>query len=148
MSSDDRRFAALIAYVKGACIVMAGMSALGIVLLKVAPLLTLEQLIFQGWYGKTTLPPEAVKPFEFCYLLFAWLSVLAAATLYSTVRHGLAKRERWAYRSYVVMGVFWPLGAIAIGLYASAYWYLLSAGMMAVAFLPPVFLLRPHIEAE
>ena len=143
---QSKTFPTLILYVKAGCAMMALMSVVGIALLKVAPFLTLEQLIFQDWYGRPTLPPDAVKPFELAYLLFAWLSVLSAITLYFTVRHGLQLRERWGYHCYVVLGVFWPVGAVAIALYTTAYWYMLSASIMTIMFLPPVFLLRKHMK--
>jgi len=47
---------------------------------------------------------------------------------------------------YVVLGVCWPIGAIAIALYTTAYWYLLSASLMTLMFLPPVFLLRRYMK--
>ena len=143
---ESKLFSRLIAYVKGGCVMMGVASLIGIALVKVAPFLTLEQLIFRDWYGTTTLPREAARPFEFAYLLFAWLSVLSAVTLYYTVRHGLQQRERWGYHCYVVLGVFWPVGAVAIALYTTAYWYLLSASIMTFAFMPPVFLLRRFIK--
>jgi len=144
--TESKRFSALISYVKAGCAMMVLMSVVGIALVKVAPFLTLEQLIFQDWYGKPTLPPEAVKPFELGYLLFAWLSVLSGATLYMTVQHGLRLGERWAYHCYLLLGLLWPVGAVAVALYTTAYWYLLSASIMTVLFLPPVFLLRPFIK--
>jgi hypothetical protein len=139
-------FRALILYLKAGCATLVLMSVAGIALLRVAPFLTLEQLIFIDWYGQPSLPPEAVKPFELCYLLFAWLSVLSGITLYYTVQHGLRLGERWAYHCYFAIGVFWPLGAVGIALYTTAYWYLLSASIMTLMFLPPVFLLRPFIK--
>jgi hypothetical protein len=142
----SKLFGALIAYVKAGCATMVLASVLGIALVKVAPFLTLEQLIFMDWYGKPTLPPEAVKPFELGYLLFAWLSILSGITLWYTVQYGLRLRERWAYHCYVILGVFWPIGAIGVALYTTAYWYLLSASIMTLLFLPPVFLLRPFIK--
>lgn len=142
----SRLFRVLIAYAKGACLFMAVMSLAGMLLVKVAPFLTLEQLIFRDWYGTPKLPAEAVRPFELGYLLFGWLSVLSAIVLYFTVRHGLQLRERWGYHCYLTLGVGWPIGAAGIALYTTAYWYLLSAAIMTISFLPPVFLLRKFIK--
>jgi len=143
---ETKVFDGVITYVKAGCWMMVGASVLGIALVKVAPFLTLEQLIFQDWYGRPTLPPEAVKPFELGYLLFAWLSVLTGITMFYTVRHGLQQRERWGYHCYVLLGVFWPVGAVGVALYTTAYWYLLSATMMAALFLPPVFILPKYLK--
>jgi hypothetical protein len=62
------------------------------------------------------------------------------------VQHGLRARQRWAYHCYVVLGIFWPLGGIGIAIYTTAYWYLLSAGIMTAMFTPPVFLLPRYLE--
>ena len=62
-------------------------------------------------------------------------------------RHGpLQLRERWAYHCYLILGLAWPVGAIGVALYTTAYWYLLSASIMTALFTPPVFLLRPFIK--
>lgn len=143
---DAKRIALLVTYLKVAAASLVVVSALGIALIEVAPLLTLEQLIFMDWYGQTALPPEARKPFRLAMLLFDWLSILSGITLYYVIRHGIERRERWAYHCYLWLGLFWPAGAIGIALYTTAYWYLLSAGAMAVLFAPPVFLLRRHLS--
>ncbi len=118
----------------------------GMALLNVAPFLTLEQMIFMDWYGKPTLPPEAVKPFQLAFLLFCWLSVLSAVNLWFVVVYGIQKREAWGYTCYLALGVGWPLGAIGIAIYTTAYWYLLSAGIMTLCFTPPVFLLKRFMK--
>lgn len=139
-------FTGLMRYLRAGCAMMVVMSVVGMALVNVAPFFTLEQLMFQDWYGKPTLPPEAVKPFQLGFLLFCWLSVVSGAMLYYVVRYGLERRERWSYHCYLLLGVAWPIGAIGVALYTTAYWYLLSASIMTVLFLPPVFLLRPYIK--
>jgi hypothetical protein len=148
MVEANKFFALQVKYLKAACFTIAAMSVVGCVLVDVAPLLTLEQLIFLDWYGKPTLPAEAVKPFRFAMLLFSWLSALMGAVLYYVVRYGIERRERWAYHCYLWLGIAWPVGAIAIGLITTAYWYLVSAGFMTIMFTPPAFFLRRFMKAE
>jgi hypothetical protein len=143
---NSKLFTWQVKYLKAACWMLVAMSVAGVALVDVAPFLTLDQLIFLDWYGQPTLPPEAVKPFRLAMLLFSYLSVLSGILLYYVVRYGIERRERWAYHAYLWLGVAWPLGAIAIAIVSTAYWYLLSASIMTVLFLPPVFLLRPFMK--
>jgi len=144
----SKLFTFQVKYLKAACFMLVGMSGVGVALIDVAPFLTLEQLIFLDWYGQPTMPPEAVKPFRLAMLLFSWLSVLTGAVLYYVVRYGIERRERWAYRCYLWLGIAWPAGAIVISFVTTAYWYLLSAGFMTLMFTPPVFLLRRFMKPE
>lgn len=125
---------------------MAVSSAAAMLLVNIAPLLTLEQLVFLDWYGTSTLPSDAVRPFQLGFLLFGWLSILAAIMLWFVVVHGVAKGERWAFHCYLVIGLGWPIGAIGVGLYTTAYWYLISAAVMTLSFTPPVFLLGKYMK--
>jgi hypothetical protein len=144
---EPRLFRALISYLKGACIFMGASSLVAMPLVNVAPFLTLDQLIFLDWYGTPTLPADAVRPFQLGFLLFCWLSILSAIMLWFVVVHGIAKRERWGFHAYLTLGIGWPIGAFGIGLYTQAYWYLLSASIMTVSFLPPVFLLGKYMKS-
>jgi hypothetical protein len=142
----SKSFRYLVGYLKLGAAMLIAMSIVGIGLIEVAPFLTLEQLIFIDWYGRPTLPAEAVMPFRLAMLLFSWLSVLSGILLYYIVRYGIERRERWAYHAYLWLGVAWPLGAAVIAIYSTAYWYLLSAGFMTLLFTPPVFLLGRYMN--
>ena len=141
-------FTFLVKYLKAACWGLVAISVAGTALVDIAPLLTLDQLIFLDWYGQPTLPAEAVKPFRLAMLLFSWLSVLMGIVLHYVVKYGIERRERWAYHAYLWLGVAWPLGAIVIGIVTTAWWYLLSAAIMTFMFTPPVFLLGKFMKPE
>ncbi|MFN0173681.1 MAG: hypothetical protein ACKVU0_03445 [Saprospiraceae bacterium] len=144
--NSDKLFNATIHYLKIVTLFATVMCVVMLYFQSFDPMHGLDGMIMNDLYGTTTMPDAARPLFNLMFLLFDWLSVLSMFTIYLVVRYGLAKKERWAYFAYLLIGVFWPLGAGVIAWYCGASSYYVSVAIMTVLFMPPAILLFPHFK--
>jgi hypothetical protein len=109
---------------------------------------SLDGMIWTDLYGTSELPEVAKPAFTLPFLLFCWLSVLSMILTFLIVKYPLARKERWAFWSIVLIGVVWPLGGAVVTWYTKAWSYFVSVGMMTLLFFPPVILLLPHFMGK
>lgn len=143
---NDKLFTATIQYLKIVTLSATAMCVVMLFFLSFDPMQGLDSMILNDLYGSPTMPDAARPLFNFMFLLFDWLSVLSMLTVYFVVRYGLAKKERWAYLAYLLIGIFWPLGAGVIAWYCGASSYFVSVAAMTVLFAPPAVLLFPYFK--
>ena len=108
------------------------------------PWKSLDGMIWTDIYGSPELPDVAKPAFTLPFLLFCWLSVLTMILMFLITKYSLAKKEKWAFWSIILIGVFWPMGGAIITHYTNAWSYFISVGMMTALFLPPVILMLPY----
>jgi len=106
----------------------------------------LEGMIMMDLYGSKTMPADARPAFEFAFLLFDLLSVLTLAGQYLVIKHGLEKKQKWAFHYMILIGVCWPIGAIGVSFFTGAHAYLISAGMMTILFTTPTLILWKYFR--
>lgn len=107
---------------------------------------SLDSMIWNDLYGSPELPEIAKPAFALPFLLFSWLSILTMIMIFLITKYPLAKKEKWAYWTIILIGIFWPLGGAIITYYTQAWSYFVSVAMMTVLFFPPVVTLFPHFR--
>ena len=144
MENTDKKFNSLITYMKGICLMMFFACLIAFFFVNTMPFFTLEQLVFNDIYGTPQMPDDARPAFVFAFLLFNLASIVACVFQYGVVKHSIAKKEKWGYQVYTVNSVLWVIGVSCIALYTGAHSYFLSAGIMTLVLIPPVFLLKKY----
>lgn len=140
---SDKVFSGTITYLKFATLFGALMCFALMFFKGFDPAHSLDSMIWNDLYKQPRLPEVAMPAFELPFLLFSWLSVLSLLMLYLIAKHALAKKEKWSYWCFAMIGAGWPIGAVAITFHTQAWSYFVSAGMMTVLFFPPLLLLYP-----
>jgi hypothetical protein len=144
--ASEKIFNGTVAYLKIATGFGAAQCLLVMFFVGFDPWHSLDGLIWTDLYGSAELPAAAKPAFSLAILLFSWLSVLMMAIMHLVARYPLARKEKWAYWAYVLIGIFWPLGGAIITCYTHAWSYFASVAIMTLMFLPPVVLLFPHFR--
>ena len=144
--SSDKIFNAVIQYLKVVTLFATLMCVVMLYFMSFDPMHGLDSMILTDLYGTPVMPDAARPIFNFMFLLFDWLSVLSMFTIYLVVRYGLAKKERWAYLAYLLIGVLWPIGAGVIALFCGTNSYFVSVAIMTLLFTPPAILLIPYFK--
>jgi hypothetical protein len=145
---NEKIFNGTVSYLKVVTLVSSLMCFLLMFFVGFDPWHSLDEMIWNDLYGSPELPQVAKPAFRLPFLLFSWLSVLSMLLMYFISKYALPKKEKWAYWSVVLIGVFWPLGAAFITYCTNAWSYFVSVGMMLILFFPPVILLYPYFRKK
>jgi len=145
---SEKYFKASVQYLRYVSISFAAVCAMSMCFGGFDPWHSLDSLVWTEMYGQPVLPDAAKPVFRLMFLLFNWLSILCMLLYYLVATYALAKKEKWACFAFLLVGVFWPIGALFIAIYTSVWSYFLSVALMALLFLPPLLLILPHFTRK
>lgn len=144
--ASEKVFNGTVAYLKVVTGFGAGLCFLLMFFIGFDPWHSLDGMIWTDLYGNPDLPEVAKPAFTLPFLLFCWLSVLTMVLMFLIAKFSLARKEKWAFWCFILIGIFWPLGGALITYYTNAWSYFVSVGMMTILFFPPTILLFPHFR--
>ena len=96
--------------------------------------------------NNASLPPDAQIAFEFPFMLFALLSMVSSVLMFYIIHFALSKKEQWAADALLIAASVWVIGAIAIILTYSYYFYFWSVGIFSITILFPLVLVRKYLR--